>query len=141
LRTLRAGVRYFALVFAAGFVLGPIRITFLEPRLGVRFAELLEIPVMITVVFLSARWVVRRCAVPPVWSARLGMGFLALILMLSAEFGLVLRLRGLSPSEYLATRDPVSGTAYYLSLALFAAMPWMVRRSLSPPGRSVGKSQ
>ena len=51
---------------------------------------------------------------------RLGMGCIALGLMLVAEFGLVLRLRRLSIREYLATRDPVPGTVYYLMLVVFA---------------------
>jgi type IV secretory pathway TrbD component len=54
------------------------------------------------------------------------MGFVALGLMLIAEFGLVLSLRGLSIKEYLATRDPVSGTVYYLLLVVFAIMPLLV---------------
>jgi hypothetical protein len=50
------------------------------------------------------------------------MGFVALALLLVAEFGLVLWLRGLSVREYLATRDPVSGTVYYVMRAVFAIM-------------------
>jgi len=56
------------------------------------------------------------------------MGGIALGLLLVAEFALVLWLRGLSISDYLATRDPVSGTAYYLMLAVFAIMPLLVAR-------------
>ena len=48
--------------------------------------------------------------------------------MLVAEFGFVLWLRGLSIREYLATRDPVSGTVYYLMLGVFAIMPLLVAR-------------
>ena len=61
-------------------------------------------------------------------SSRLGMGFVALGLMLVAEFGFVLWLRGLSIKEYLATRDPVSGTVYYVMLAVFAITPLLVAR-------------
>lgn len=57
---LKAAVVYFALVFGAGFVLGPIRILFLVPRFGVRLAELMEFPVMLVVIVLAARWLVRR---------------------------------------------------------------------------------
>jgi hypothetical protein len=56
------------------------------------------------------------------------MGFIAFVLMLVAEFALVVRLRGLSISEYLATRHPVSGTACYLTLITFALMPLLVAR-------------
>jgi len=56
------------------------------------------------------------------------MGLVALGLMLVAEFGLVLWLRGLSIKEYLAIRDPVSGTVYYAMLGAFAIMPLLVTR-------------
>src|SRR5438876_5028581 len=48
------------------------------------------------------------------------MGGIALVFLLVAEFGFVLWLRGLSIREYLATRDPVSGTVYYVMLGIFA---------------------
>jgi len=48
--------------------------------------------------------------------------------LLVAEFALVLRLRGLSFADYLADRDPVSGTVYYLLLGAFAVMPLLVHR-------------
>jgi hypothetical protein len=37
-------------------------------------------------------------------------------------------LRGLSIKEYFATRDPVSGTVYYVMLGVFAIMPLFVAR-------------
>jgi type IV secretory pathway TrbD component len=57
------------------------------------------------------------------------MGGIALGLMLAAEFGLVLWVRGLCIREYLATRDPVSGTVYYVMLGVFAIMPLRVARN------------
>jgi len=51
---------YFALVFAAGFVFGTVRVWWLVPRFGVRLAELTELPLMLAVVFFAARWVSRR---------------------------------------------------------------------------------
>jgi hypothetical protein len=128
MQTLRAGALYFVLVFGTGFVLGTIRTLWIVPRLGTRVAELMEAPFMLAVTILAARWIVHRLALPSVPSSRLGMGFVALGLMLIAEFGLVLSLRGLSIKEYLATRDPVSGTVYYLLLGVFAIMPLLVGR-------------
>ena len=128
MRTLKAGALYFALVFGAGFVLGPIRILWAVPRFGTRMAELMETPIMFVVTLVAARWIVRRLALPSAASIRLGMGCVALGLLLVAEFTLVLWLRGLSISEYLATRDPVSGTVYYVMLGIFAIMPFLVAR-------------
>ena len=88
----------------------------------------MEMPIMLAATVLAARWIIRRFAVPPKPSVRLGMGFFALVLMLVAEFALVTRLRGISISEYLAARDPVSGTAYYVTLIVFALMPLLVAR-------------
>jgi len=61
-------------------------------------------------------------------SDRLRVGAVGLALLLAAEFGLVLWIRGLSVREYLATRDPVSGTVYYLMLVVFVIMPIFVAR-------------
>ena len=128
MRIMKAGVLYFALVFGAGFVLGPIRILWVVPRFGTRIAELMEAPIMFAVIIVTARWIVRRLAVPYTLSIRLGMGCVALGLLLVAEFRLVLWLRGISVSNYLASRDPVSGTVYYVMLGVFAIMPLFVVR-------------
>jgi hypothetical protein len=129
MQIVKAAILYFALVFGTGFVLGTIRTLWVVPRLGTRTAELLEAPFMLVATVVAARWTVARLAVPPVLSARLGMGFIALGLLLVAEFGPMLWLRGLSPREYLAGRDPVSGTVYYAMLVVFAIMPLVVPRA------------
>lgn len=128
MQILKAGVFYFALVFGAGSVLGPIRMLWVVPRFGTRMAELMEAPIMLVVTVVAARWIVRRLTVPSAPYCRLGMGFLALGLLLVAEFSLVLWLRGLSVSEYLSSRDPVSGTVYCLMLGVFVIMPFLVDR-------------
>jgi len=127
MRTLEAGILYFALVFGAGFVLGTIRTLWVVPRTGARMAELLETPIMLAFTIFSARWIIYRLALPDTPSARLGMGGFALLLMLIAEFGFVLRLRKLTLREYFATRDPVAGTVYYVMLVVLAVLPIVIR--------------
>jgi hypothetical protein len=127
-RTVKAGVLYFLVSFAAGFLLGALRTVYVVPQLGARSSELLELPIMLGACLLAARWVTRRLGVPPVFAARLGMGLLALALMVLAELTLVLALRGMTFAQYLASRDPVSGTAYYVALAIFALLPLAVNR-------------
>jgi len=123
LNILKAAVVYFALVFGAGFVLGPIRILFIVPRFGVHLAELMEFPVMLVVIVLTSRWLVRKFQLAAhAWL----VGLLALGLMIAFEFTLVLWLRGLTLSEYFRERDPVAGVVYYLMLLVFAAMPFFV---------------
>jgi hypothetical protein len=128
MQILKASFLYFALVFGAGFILGPIRILWVVPRFGTRIAELLEMPIMLGVIVLAARWTVRRLVVPSTPRRRLGMGGIALVFLLLAELTLVLWLQGLSIREYLASRDPVSGTVYYVLLGVFAIMPLLVAR-------------
>ena len=128
-RVVVAGVRYFACVFGAGFVLGAIRVPLLVPRLGVRWAELIEMPLMLAVIVLAARWVVRRHALGPTVAGRIGAGMLALALLLAAELGLVLQLQGGTLAGYLASRDPVSGSVYAAMLIVFALMPLIVARN------------
>ncbi len=90
MRNLKAGVLYFALVFGAGFVLGTVRTLLVVPRVGTRMAELLETPIMFVVTIAAARFVVRRLAVPPTCSSRLGMGGIGLGLLVLTEFAFVL---------------------------------------------------
>jgi len=127
-QALKAGLLYFAIVFGLGFVLGPIRILWAVPRFGTRIAELMETPIMLVVIIAAARWMVRWLAVSSTVSSRLNMGCIAVGLLLITEFKVVLRLRGISLSEYSATRDSVSGTVYYLALVLMAIMPLLVER-------------
>jgi hypothetical protein len=128
MQIMNAGVLYFALVFGAGFVLGPMRVFWVAPHLGERTAELVEMPIMLGVMMVAARWIVRQLAVPSTWSSRLGMSGIALSLLLAAEWILVFWLRGLSIGAYVASRDPVSGTVYLLMLGVFALIPWLVAR-------------
>lgn len=107
-------------------MLGTIRTLWIVPRLGTGMSELMETPIMLVITILAARWTVRRLAVPSTPPARLGMGCIALGLLLLAEFTLVLWLRGMSIREYFAGRDPVAGTVYYVMLAVFAVMPLLV---------------
>lgn len=122
MRSVQAGALYFVLVFGAGCVLGPIRILWLVPRVGVRTAELIEMPIMLTVCFFAARWTVRRLDMALVPLPRLVAGLIALGLLLCAEWSLALMLRA-----DRGARDPVSGTAYVITLGLFAILPLLVR--------------
>ena len=128
MQILKAGALYFVLVFGAGFVLGIIRILWIVPSFGTRTAELMEMPIMLVVTILAARWVARHLATPPAPSKRLAVGFVALGLLLAAEFTVVLWLRGLTIGEYIANRDPVVWVVYIVMLVVFAIMPLLVAR-------------
>lgn len=128
MHTLKAAGLYFALVFGAGFVLGTIRVLLIVPIVGTRTAELLEAPLMLIVVIVSARWVVRYLDVRPTAASRLGMGGMALTMVLMLDFTVVLWIRGLSFSQYTEAFDPVAGTAYFVMLGVFSVMPFLIVR-------------
>ena len=124
---LKAGGLYFCIVFGVGFVLEPIRILWAVPRFGERVSELMETPLMLIAIVMAARWTVRRSQES--FAPRLlATGLVALGLLVSAEIALVLSLRGRSIPEHIASRDPISGGVYVISLMLFAAIPFLVRR-------------
>lgn len=129
---IKAGLAYFALVFGAGFVLGALRVTLLVPQLGERIAELAEMPIMLVVILISARFVARHFAVPPSMPARLGSGLLALVLLLTAELVLAVILQERSLADYVASRDSVSGSVYLAMLVLFALMPTFIEKTHDP---------
>lgn len=132
MKCVKAGLAYFALVFAAGFVLGAIRVPFLAPALGVRLAELLEMPVMFAVILIAARHVFARFALGPSARERLPVGMLALTLLLAAELLLALVVQDQPIGQYIASRDPVSNGVYVAMLLLFAAMPLLIGRPSAP---------
>lgn len=126
-----ASLTYFGLVFAAGFLLGIIRVLFLAPELGERAAELIEMPIMLVVIYLSARFITGRFAITAV-PRLVSVGCLALLILLAVEFSAVLQLRDLTIGEYLAERDPVAGIAYLAGLFVFAAMPALLHHLRRP---------
>lgn len=123
-----AAFAYFAIVFAVGFALGVLRVGWLVPALGTRWAELLELPLMVAASAFAARWACARLRVPPDPRTRLVMGATALAILLAVEFSMVLALRGQTIAGNLASRDPVSGTAYALALLAFGLFPWWFGR-------------
>ena len=128
MNVLKAAVVYFVIVFGAGFVLGTVRTLFVLPLVGSRTAELLEMPLMLTVIALGARWINRYLTATATSSTQISVGLFALALVLLAEIAVGVGLRGQSPVESLLNRDPVSGTIYYVMLGVFALMPWLLAR-------------
>ena len=120
---IKASLAYFGIVLGTGFALGVVRVPFLVPRLGERYAELLEMPIMLLVIVLAARYVVRRFNLAPDPAIRLQVGFAALALSVAAELLLATVLQSQSLIQYLSSRDPVSGSVYLLLLLVFALMP------------------
>lgn len=129
---LRLGFRYFALVFAAGMVLGTVRTLWIEPRLGPLVAVALELPVMLGLSVLACRGMLRGRAVG--LAAAAAMGAVALVLLLLAEAAVSISLGGLTLAGHLALYrqpGPLLGLAGQL---VFAALPMVLRQKPRPAG-------
>jgi hypothetical protein len=122
-KTMRTALVYFAFVLGAGFVLGAFRVPLLVPRIGERWAELAEMPIMAAVIFFSAGYILRRFPEINSRGQSLVVGFLALALTVCAELGLAVAIQSQTLAEYIASRDKVSGAVYLLLLVVFALMP------------------
>jgi hypothetical protein len=128
MQTAAAALLYFALVFAAGFLLGPVRVLWLEPKLGPFLAVLCEVPFLIAAMVFAARWVARRLALHHDRRALILMGLAALALLQAADIAIGVGLRGLSLAAQFAQFTTPQGLVYAAALIAFAAMPPLVNR-------------
>jgi hypothetical protein len=112
LGTIRAGLVYFALVLGAGFALGTVRVPFIVPRIGERWAELAKMPIMAVVVFFAAGYVLRRFPDVRFRGRSLVAGLFALTLAICAELGLAVALQ--EPNARRVPRRPRQGLWFCL---------------------------
>jgi len=122
-----AGVVYFASVFAAGFVLGTIRVLALEPRIGELTAGLIELPIILGFAWVLCGRLVKRFAVPSDGGLRLWMGAVAFGLLMVAELVLSVSLFGQAPSEVLTGWMTPSGAIGLAGQVLFGFFPLLRR--------------
>jgi len=123
MKLLLAALLYFFIVFGVGFVVGPIRVIWLEPRLGKPVAVLCELPLLLAAMILAARWVPRRVRLDANLRSLASMGILALAFQQIADFVVGIGLRGITPSEQFASFPTPAGLVYAAALLAFAAMP------------------
>lgn len=128
LGSLHAALRYFVAVFGIGFLFGPPRVLWLEPRVGARTAELLEAPIMGLAVYLVARWLVRHRLRHFDTRHLLFTGLWAAGFVLLADVAVGVGLRGQSLAGVFVDRDPVTGAVYHALVAGMALAPWLIRR-------------
>lgn len=135
MKIIRAAFLYWLLAFAAGFVLGALRVMLVEPMLATWLqgyallaAVAIEAPIMLTVSWFAAAWVLGR---RPAWTPveTLGMGGLAWLLLQLAELGLALAM-GVSTAAYLEKLTTPAGVLGVAIQLLFAFVPlWVLWRS------------
>jgi hypothetical protein len=106
-----------------------VRVLWIVPQFGVRTAELAEMPLMFIAVILSARWIVQYFDLKTLFE-KLKVGLIALTLLLTLEFSVVLWLQGLTINQYFEKRDPVSSTVYFEKHLIFALMPMFMKKKV-----------
>jgi hypothetical protein len=119
---LRAGIAYFLIVFAIGFVLGTVRVLVVAPQFGATHAVLIELPIMLTASWIACAWLVRRFKVAGEFGARLVMGAFALALLMAGELAVSLFAFGRTVEEHFTvygTLDAQLGLAAQLLFAAF----------------------
>jgi hypothetical protein len=120
-----AGAVYFALIFAAGFVLGTVRVLLIAPRLGPLVAVLLELPIILATAWVICDRISTWLVVPQRRRARLAMGGIAFTLLLLAELVLSISLLDSSVGEHFKAYATPHGGVGLAGQVLFAAFPLM----------------
>jgi hypothetical protein len=120
--TTKAGALYAIIVFLIGFILGTIRVLLVAPRLGETTAVILEAPMMLAASWFVCRWCVDRLDVRRTVPARLLMGLVAFLVLMSAEveLGVVL---DRSIIDQLAMYKSASGAIGLAAQVIFAIFP------------------
>jgi hypothetical protein len=122
-QSVRAGILYFAVVFAAGFVLGTARVVLLAPRLGELLATLVELPFMLGISWLACGKLIARFQIPPRTEPRLTMGAVAFALLMLAEVLLSALLFKRSLNELAQGLLTPQGMLGFAGQVLFALIP------------------
>jgi hypothetical protein len=86
MKMLAAAALYFAIVFGVGLLVGPIRVLYVEPRLGATIAVLLETPILLLAMVVGAKLVLRWINVAPP-TPLLAVGVVALFMQQVADIG------------------------------------------------------
>ena|SRR5688572_28754442 len=132
---LSAGALYFAIVFGTGFVLGPVRVLFIEPWVGSTLAVMLEAPILLVAMVVGARIAMRWSGVERSAAALLTVGALSLVLQQIADVALGILLRGMTLRDHLAQFATAPGMIYGALLVAFLVMPLLIGRGGVAPIR------
>jgi len=126
-----AAIVYWAMVFALGFLLGIVRVTWVIPRIGLVPATLMELPLILAASWFAAGWLVRRFAIARGREA-LAVGALAFAILMLAECALAGVLSGETPAQWLSGLGEPHALLGLAGQAVFALMPWW--RARARPG-------
>jgi hypothetical protein len=113
-------------VFGVGLVLGPVRVLWIEPRLGAPLAVVVEAPFLLIAMVVAAVLAPRWAGVTGDWRSYLAIGAIALLLQQIADLAVGLGLRGMTLTGLFTYFATPAGWVYGAALICFAFMPLMV---------------
>ncbi|MGQ0741706.1 MAG: hypothetical protein ACT4OG_05355 [Alphaproteobacteria bacterium] len=122
---IKAGIAYFVLIFAAGFVFGSVRAFVLIPLLGETgraLGMLIELPIVLGLSWFVCGYLISNFGVGAARSERLAMGVTAFVLLLTGELALRL-VSGRSFSEFIASYTTWEMSVGLAAQILFGAVP------------------
>lgn len=119
---------YFLIVFGVGFLVGPVRVLYVEPRVGATVAVMLETPALLVAMLVGARLATRWSGVARDGATLLAVGFAALVLQQIADIGVGIALRGVTITGYFDQFATAPGMIYGALLIVFVAMPFLTCR-------------
>ena len=126
MRIIAVGMSYFLMVFGVGFLLGPIRVYLLEPKLGETIATLCEAPFLLIVIVLAARWLPKRSNMRMSVASLAAVGLGGLFLQQLADVVVGSLLRGITPAQQLSHLATPAGLIYMGLLLAYVVMPVLV---------------
>ncbi len=120
---LRAALAYFGIIFAFAFGLGLVRTLLLAPMIGETAAVMLELPLVLTISWLSAGHVLRRWRLTHAKTGfRLAVGGLAFVFLILAEYLLASAL-GQGGAAWAASLFTPLGMVGLAGQVMFALIP------------------
>jgi hypothetical protein len=125
---LQAGALYFVICFTVGFIVDPLRELWLDPLLGQPRALAIELILLLLVSAAAARTAIRQVGTPMGSADRIGVGLIALLLLVLVEDGLA---RLFTDTSFLGIWAQLSDEAQVMSallMLLYAAMPLLTSR-------------
>lgn len=133
-RALRASLVYCAVVFAAGLLLGLVRVLWVTPLAGELAAVMLQAPVLLAIAWSACGWVAERFDVAQQFLDRLVMGGVALAVLVCAEAAVALLLQHGSLLTYFAAHGRSAVLLGLLVQLAFAVFPMIRQRRLDQAG-------
>jgi hypothetical protein len=125
-QVMKAGTLYFLITVGAEFVLEVVRLQVVALHINERIAEMMEIPNVLLATIIGARWVVDRFTFPPLPGIRLGVGLVALCLVLISEWTVIQTLQSLSVEGHITSQGAAVETIPLGALGVLTVMPFLV---------------